>query len=51
MSRKIITNALQSPSLVGELKDYHKSMVNDVAKRGLLVLLSAALLLLQYVVL
>lgn len=51
MSRKIITNALQSPSLVGELRDYHKNMVKDVAKRGLLVILSAGLLILQYAVL
>ncbi len=49
MSEKIVTDALHSPSLVGELKDYHKNLVNTVAKRGLLVLLSALFLLLQYV--
>ncbi|MDO8336563.1 MAG: hypothetical protein Q7T74_07370 [Candidatus Saccharibacteria bacterium] len=50
MSQKIVTDALQSPSLAGELKDYHKSMVNDIAKRGVLVVLSGILLLLQYAV-
>ncbi len=48
MSKKIITDALHSPSLVGELKDYHKNMVNSVAKRGLLVFLSAIFVVLQY---
>lgn len=50
MSKKIVTNALQSPSLVGELKDYHKNLVNQIAKRGVLVLLSGIFLLLQYFV-
>ncbi|MEK7621378.1 MAG: hypothetical protein AAB395_03415, partial [Patescibacteria group bacterium] len=50
MSKKIVTNALQSPSLVGELKDYHKNLVNQIAKRGVLVLLSGIFLMLQYFV-
>lgn len=49
MSEKIVTDALHSPSLVGELKDYHKNLVDTIAKRGLLVLLSVLFLLLQYV--
>ncbi len=49
MSEKIVTDALHSPSLVGGLKDHHKNLVDTVAKRGLLVILSAIFLLLQYV--
>lgn len=48
MSQKIVVDALHSPSLVGELKDYHKDLVGKIAKRGVLVLLSGIFLLLQY---
>lgn len=49
MSEKIVVDALHSPSLVGELKDYHKDLVGQIAKRGVLVLLSGIFLLIQYV--
>lgn len=49
MSKKIVVDALHSPSLVGELKDYHKDLVGQIAKRGVLVLLSGIFLLIQYV--
>lgn len=48
MSEKIVVDALHSPSLVGELKNYHKDLVGQIAKRGVLVLLSGIFLLIQY---
>lgn len=49
MFDKLVTGALRSPSLVGELGAYHQQLTKNKKKRGMLVLLSGLFLLLQYV--
>lgn len=51
MSKKIIVDALSSPSLLGQLNQHQKQQIITTAKRGLVAGLSIFLLILHYFVL
>lgn len=51
MTKKIVNESLKSPSLIGNIASYHKELIAKTAKRGVLVILSALFLCLQYLVL
>lgn len=49
MSKKIVTDALGSPSLIGNLRDHSKDLIDTTARRAVLVFVSGLFLVLQYV--
>ncbi len=49
MTKKIVNESLKSPSLTGNIADFHKQLIAKTAKRAVLVILSGLFLLLQYV--
>lgn len=49
MTKKLVDESLKSPALVGNIATYHKELIANTAKRGVLVILSCLFLGLQYV--